>query len=170
ILQTQIAFGWRAPATLHPDAPALDLLASVLSAGRASRLFRAVRDRQLASSVAAYHYTPTDLGVFVVSAETRPEKAQEALATIWDQLRRARDGEISEHEVERAKRIYEARWIRQLEDMEGQANFLASWQALGDWTLGDNYLASILRLTSRDLCAAARQWLPPNDASVLVYR
>ena len=170
ILQTQVALGWRAPATLHPDAPALDLLASVLSAGRASRLFRAVRDRQLVSSVSAYHYTPTDLGVFVVSAESKPDRARDALRTIWDQLRRVREGEVSEHEVERAQRIYEARWIRQLEDMEGQANFLAAWQALGDWKLGDAYLESVLRLTSRDLCEAARRWLPAEDASVLVYR
>jgi zinc protease len=170
ILQTQIAVGWRAPATLHPDAPALDLLASVLSAGRASRLFRAVRDRQLASSVSAYHYTPTDLGVFVVSAEARPENARDALTAIWDQMRRVREGEISEHEVERAKRIYEARWTRQLEDMEGQANYLASWEALGDWRLGDRYLEAILRLTARDLCDAARRCLPDGDASVLVYR
>jgi zinc protease len=170
ILQTQIALGWRAPATLHPDAPALDLLSSVLSAGRASRLFRAVRDTQLVSSISAYHYTPTDLGVFVVSAESRPERARDALAAIWDQLRRVREGEISEQEVERAKRIYEARWIRQLEDMEGQANYLASWQALGDWRLGQKYLDAILRLTASDLGAAARQWLPPDDASVLVYR
>jgi zinc protease len=170
ILQTQIALGWRAPATLHDDAPALDLLASVLSAGRASRLFRAVRDRQLASSVSAYHYTPTDLGVFVVTAESKPDKASEALATIWDQLRRVREGEISEHEVERAKKIYESRWIRQLEDMEGQANFLASWQALGDWALGDRYLESILRVGAGDLRDVARRWLVPGDASLLIYR
>jgi zinc protease len=170
ILQTQIALGWRAPATLHEDAPALDLLATVLSGGRASRLFRAVRDRQLVSSVSAYHYTPTDLGVFVVSAEARPDRAGEAIRTMWDQLRRAREGEISAHEVERAQRIYEARWIRQLEDMEGQANFFAAWQALGDWTLGDSYLDSILRLTADDLRNVARRWLSPDDASVLIYR
>jgi zinc protease len=170
ILQTQIALGWRAPATLHEDAPALDLLASVLSAGRASRLFRAVRDRQLASAVSAYHYTPTDLGVFAVTAEAKPDTAREALLAIWDQLRRVREGEIGAHEVERAKRIYEARWIRQLEDMEGQANFLASWEALGDWTLGDRYLQSILRLEPADLGAAARKWLPEGDASLLIYR
>jgi zinc protease len=170
ILQTQVAIGWRAPGTLHPDAPALDLLASVLSGGRASRLFRAVRDRALASSVGAYHYTPTDLGVFVVTAEAKPERAADALRAIWDQLRRVREGEIGEHEVERAKRIYESRWVRQLEDMEGQANFLASWEAQGDGQMGDRYLEAILRLTAGDLTAAARRWIPESDASVLTYR
>ena len=45
--QTQIAFGWRTPGTTHPDTPALDLLAAVLGSGRASRLYRAVRERRL---------------------------------------------------------------------------------------------------------------------------
>ena len=39
---------------MHRDAPALDHLAGVLSSGRSSRLFRAVRDRKLASSIGAY--------------------------------------------------------------------------------------------------------------------
>lgn len=170
VMQTQIAIGWRAPGTLHPHAPALDLLATVLSSGRASRLFRAVRDRQLASSIGAYHYTPTDLGVFVVSAETRPETAADAMVATWQQLRSARAGEISASEVERAKRIYESRWIRQLEDMEGQANYLASWQAFGDWTVGERYLETLLSLTAADLAAAANRWLPESDVAVLVYR
>lgn len=35
--QTQVAFGWRTPATLHRDTPALDILSTVLAGGRASR-------------------------------------------------------------------------------------------------------------------------------------
>src|SRR5690348_1800220 len=62
--QTQVAFGWRTPGTTHPDTPALDLLAAVLGSGRASRLYRSVRERRLASSISAYNYTPTQIGVF----------------------------------------------------------------------------------------------------------
>ncbi len=170
ILQTQIAFGWRAPGTLHPDAPALDLLSGVLASGRASRLYRAVRDRKLASSIGAYHYTPTDLGVFVVHGETRPETTVDAMCAVWDQLQRARDGDIGAHEVERAKRIYESRWIRQLEDMEGQANYLAAWQAHGDWKIGEQYLERVMTRTPADLLDVAGRWLPPESAGVLIYR
>jgi zinc protease len=170
ILQTQVAFGWRAPGTLHVDAPALDLLSGVLSSGRASRLFRAVRDRKLASSIGAYHYTPTDLGVFVVHGETRPETAADAMKAVWDQLRRVRDGDIGTHEVERAKQIYQSRWIRQLEDMEGQANYLAAWQAHGDWRIGDQYLERIMTRSPADLAEVANRWLLPEHVGVLVYR
>ncbi|HKR08021.1 MAG TPA: pitrilysin family protein, partial [Gemmatimonadaceae bacterium] len=69
IAQTQLLFGWRTPGTLHADTAALDVTAALLGTGRASRLYRAVREKKLASSVSAYDYTPTELGVFVVHAE-----------------------------------------------------------------------------------------------------
>lgn len=168
--QTQLAFGWRTPGTLHADTPVLDLAATILGSGRASRLYRAVRDRKLASSVSAYDYTPTELGVFVVHAETRPEQAVEAARAIWEQLRALRDGDIGELEVERAKRIYESRWVRRLEDMEGQANYLAEWQALGDWQLGESYLEGLLGASRDDVVEVARRWLPDDAAGVVIYR
>src|SRR6185503_18889044 len=116
-----------------PDTPALDLLAAVLGSGRASRFYRAVRERRLASSIAAYNYTPTEIGVFVVHAETPPDCTADAARAAWDQLRAVREGDLGELEIERAKRVYESQFVRRLEDMEGQANYLAEWQALGDW-------------------------------------
>ena len=168
--QTQLAFGWRTAGTLDADTPALDLLAMILAGGRASRLYRAVREQKLASSVSAYDYTPTALGVFVVHAETRPERAAEAARAIWAQLRTLRRDGVSDAELQRARSLYEARWIRQLEDMEGQANHLAEWEALGDWRRGEAYLARVLATTADEVRAAARRYLDPDQASVVVYR
>lgn len=170
IEQTQLAFGWRTPGTLHPDTPHLELLATVLGTGRASRLYRAVRDRRLASSVTAYDYTPTELGVFVIHAETPPEASVAAARTIWNQVEAICGGDVGDLEVERAKRIYESRWIRRMEDMEGQANFLAEWEALGDWRLGDRYLERVLTARRDDIVDVARRYLQPHLGSVLVYR
>jgi zinc protease len=168
--QSQLAFGWRTPGTLHPDSPALDLAAAILGTGRASRLYRAVRERKLATSVSAYNYTPTELGVFVVHAETPPATTPDAARGIWDQLRRLRDGEVGDLELERAKRIYESRWVRRLEDMEGQANYLAEWEAMGDWKLGDAYLERMLATTRDDITRVAVRYLDADAAGVLVYR
>ena len=168
--QTQLAFGWRTPGTTHPDTPALDLLAVVLGSGRASRLYRAVRERRLASSVSAYNYTPTEIGVFVAHAETPPESAADAARAMWDQILAVRDGDVGELEIERAKRVYESQWVRRLEDMEGQANYLAEWEALGDWRMGDRYLERLLSTTGDDLVAVAIRHLDPDNAGVIVYR
>ena len=168
--QTQLAMGWRTPGTLHVDTPALDVLAMVLGAGRASRLYRAVRERKLASAVSAYDYTPTELGVFVVHAETPPATTRDAARATWDQLRRAREEGVGDYELTRAKRLYESRWVRRLEDMEGQANYLAEWEALGDWRLGDWYVERLLTTTGEQLLDVAARYLAPERAGVIVYR
>lgn len=168
--QSQVAFGWRTPGTLDDDTPRLDILATVLAGGRASRLYRAVREKKLASSVSAYDYTPTALGVFVVHAETPPERAADAARAIWAQLRAVREDGVSEGELLRAKRLFESRWIRRLEDMEGQANYLAEWEALGDWRRGDAYLRSALDSSAVDLQRLAQRYLDPEQAGLVVYR
>ena len=67
----------------------------------------------------------------------------------------------------RAKRLYESRWIRRLEDMEGQANYLAEWQALGDWQRGDAYLRAALAVTTEDLQRLAQRYLDPEEVANL---
>jgi zinc protease len=168
--QTQIGIGWRTPPTLHHDTPGLDILSTVLAGGRASRLYRAVRERKLASSVSAYDYTPTTLGVFVVHAEASPDRAADAMRAIWAQLRALREDGVSDAEVVRAKRLYESRWVRRLEDMEGQANYLAEWEALGDWRSGEEYLERALSVSAEELTDLARRYLDPDHAGIVLYR
>jgi len=162
--------GWRTPGTLDPDTPVLDIAASVLATGRASRLYRAVREKKLASSVSAYDYTPTELGVFVVQAETEPDKTATAAGVIWDLLRQLREDSVDEHELTRVRRIFEARWVRRLETAEGRANHLAEWEALGDWRLGDEYFQRFMSATAADVQRAAKKYLAPERAAALVYR
>ena len=170
ITQAQLAFGWRTVPTLHPDTPALELLATILGQGRASRLYRAVRERQLVSSVAAFDYTPTELGVFVIHAEGQPDTLTEAARATWAQVLGVREHGVLAGEVERAQRVLEARYIRRLEDMEGQATHLAEWEALGSWRLGDEMYERLMACTANHVVEAARAYLDPEQASVLAYR
>jgi|SRR5689334_390072 zinc protease len=170
IAQSQLLFGWRTPGTLHPDTPALDVTAALLGTGRASRLYRAVRERKLASSVSAYDYTPTELGVFVVHAETEPETTVDAARVIWDQLHQVRVGSVDDNELARVRRIFEARWLRRFETAEGRANYLAEWEALGGWRLGDEYFKRYVSVTADDVQRVVREHLPEEKAASLIYR
>ena len=170
IAQAQVAFGWRTPGTIDDDTPLLDVAASVLAAGRSSRLYRAVRERQLASSVSAYNYTPTEIGVFVMHTEGDPARAREAARAMWGELREARERGFAEGELERSRRLFESRWLRRLETMEGQANFLAEWEALGDWRLADRYAARMMTATPAEVTEAVRRHLSPDDVAMMVYR
>jgi zinc protease len=170
IAQTQLVMGWRTAPTDSPDTPLLDLASTVLGAGRASRLYRAVRERQLAASVSAYNYTPTELGVFVIHAETEPTTTIGAARAIWTQLADLQDRGVTDQELERARRLYEARWVRRFETMEGQANYLAEWEAMGDWRLGARYLQNIMSATPEQVTDVVSRYLVPDAASVVVYR
>ena len=170
IAQSQLLFGWRTPGTLHADTAVLDVTAALLGTGRASRLYRAVREKKLASSVSAYDYTPTELGVFVVHAETEPETTVDAARVIWDQLHQVRVGSVDDSELARVRRIFEARWLRRLETAEGRANYLAEWEALGGWQLGDDYFRRYMSVTADDVQRVVREHLPEEKAAALIYR
>lgn len=169
VTQTRLELAWRSQATLHPDTPALDLLAIILGQGRSSRLYRRVRDAGLASSVSAYNYTPTELGVFGVSAEVNPEDARPALRAIFDTVGALHAG-IGYDEVTRAQSMLEARMLRSLETMEGQANFLAEWQSAGDWRLGVDYLEQLMSLQPAQVVEVAAKYLTKDRVGVLAYR
>lgn len=170
ITQTELVFGWRTAAADHPDSPALDLLATVLAGGRAGRLVRATRDRRLVSSISAYDYVPTEMGVFVVHASARPARASEAARTICDQLARVRGGDIRADEVERARRLVEAQWLRRMEGADGQANFLGAWELMGGWERGVRYQEAVLAADADRLTDVARRWLDPDQCALVAYR
>ncbi|HEY8853102.1 MAG TPA: pitrilysin family protein [Gemmatimonadaceae bacterium] len=170
IAQSQLVLGWRTPGTLDPDTPVLDVAAAILATGRASRLYRSVREKKLASSVSAYDYTPAEIGVFVVHAETEPENTAEAAGVIWDQMHQLRVGALGEHELERVRRIFEARWARRMETAESRANYLAEWEALGSWRLGDEYFQRFMSASADDVQRVARKYLSEQRAAALVYR
>ena len=170
IKQAELVFGWRTPALLHPDTPALDLLSAVLSSGRASRLYRGVRERRLASAVSSANYTPTELGVFTLHVSARPELAVSAARAAWDQLRCVREGAVTAAEVDRARRVLEAGWLRRFETMDGQANHLASWELLGDWQRAGAYVDALLSTDAAAVAAVARRYLTPELAGLVAYR
>ena len=170
IAQAELAIGWRTPPLASPDAPRLDVIASVLSAGRSSRLYRAVRERQLVSSISAYQYAPVDLGVFVVHATARPDRVLDGAAAAWDQLARVRAGDVTEGELDRIRRVHAAQWLRRLETMEGRANHLASWEALGDWQQAGAYFDAMQQASPADVADTARRLLDPDAAAVIIYR
>jgi zinc protease len=170
VAQHQIAFGWRTPSLTHPDTVALDLAGVALGTGRASRLYRAVRERQFASSVSAWNYTAGDVGVFVLHAECPPEHAEHAVSALWRETQAARAHGFRPSEVTRAQRITEARWLRRLETMDGQATYLASWEADGGLDVGAAYYDRLLSLNATALHDVVERHLDPAQVSVVSYR
>ncbi|MCI0434141.1 MAG: insulinase family protein [Gemmatimonadetes bacterium] len=165
-----LEWGWRTRDPLHEDTPLLDVLAAVLGQGRASRLYRAVRDTGLASQIAARNQTHRDVGVLNISAVTEPGDALAAMRAIASTVRSIETHRVHEDELERARSIAEARLLQTLETVEGQATLVAAWEALGDWQLFETYFARISTATSTEIERVAAEYLDMDAATVLAYR
>ena len=170
VRQAQLGLGWRTPGTFDPDTPHLDLAAAVLGTGRASRLYRAVRERSLASSIGAYDSTPVELGIFVVHAEGDAARIVDAARAVWAEIEALRAHGVRADELDRVQRIVDARSLRRLETMEGQASWLAEWESLGGWERGEQYHAALAIATPDEVTEAARRWLAPEAAGAVIYR
>jgi zinc protease len=170
IAQSCMQWGWRTPGSLHDDTPALDVLAVALGQGRASRLYRQVRDRGAVSGIYASNYTPTTVGIMSIGAELDPQDTRAAFGLTAAALQQVLADGFTAAEVERARNIMEARMIRRLETVEGQATLLADWQALGDWRLADRYLRRVLDVTPDAMLDVARRYLQPEQLTALLYR
>lgn len=170
IVQSHLEIGWRTPGTLHADTATLDLIAIMLGQGRASRLYRSVREAGLVNAISARNYTPTHLGIFGIGAELQPEDALPALEAITATVARFIAEPALQFELDRARSISDARFVKRLETMEGQATFLAEWEALGGWQLAEEYRRQIAAVTLDDIRIAAARYLDPARAGIVLYR
>ena len=161
--------GWRTVAELDPDAPALDIAAGVLGAGRGSWLSRFVRTPGLAAHASASHYTPTEVGVFEASAEGDETRLDEALARTLELAERLAAEGPDEPELERVRSLISVRWSRAFEAMDGRAASLAEFEALGRYDLADRLFQRTLAVTAADVRAVARRYLNPEGASAVLY-
>ena len=94
----------------HPDRHALSLLSVVLGEGMSSRLALELRERQgLCYDVHSYLTAFQDAGSLVLYAGVDPAHATETLAALLRELRRFRDEDVPEEELERAKAVSKGR-------------------------------------------------------------
>lgn len=163
---------WQVPDGLHPDAPALDVLAGILGQGRSSRLFQGVREsQQLAHSIGAWSYTPSFAGQFRIHFDTEAEKAPHAREAALHEVERLVTEGISDGELEKARRQILASQFSIFDEVRSQASDIG-----GSWLLARNpdhtrhYLGEIQRLdreTVRDV--AERYLVPGRHTSVSLF-
>ncbi|TVR54227.1 MAG: insulinase family protein [Gemmatimonadales bacterium] len=135
--EPQLRIGWKVEHQLHPDAPALAILANILVGGRDSRLYRRlVREDRLATTVSAGSGPGSRFpGIFTIQAAPRsPHTPEEVEAAIYEELERLRLEPPTELELERVRTRLEAARVRRLTSNMGLAFQLAGSTAFhGDW-------------------------------------
>jgi zinc protease len=162
VRRADLAIGWRAVPSLHADAAALDVAAAVLGLGRAGWLYRNLRAAGIVTSVGAWNFSPTEVGVFSIGAELDPERLDAALEGIARCVMRLREAGPGDQDIGRARTLLRARWARSLESTEGRASALAAAEALGGIELLEEEYERLLAVDGAAVQRVAREWLDPE--------
>jgi predicted Zn-dependent peptidase len=166
----KVTLAWQSPAHFAPGDAEMDLLASVLSHGKASRLYKAlVYDQKIAQSVEAGQHSEVLGSEFVVSALARPgvdpAKLEKALLV---EVAKLREKEVTPEELERARNEYEMAFVDALQSIPERAALLNSYQVeIGDPGYVQKDLDRYRKASVADLKATAQRVLAPDSLVVL---
>ena len=151
------------------DAPALEVLSTILSGGRASRLYRdLVYQRQLALEAGGdYSYFSIDPNLFWFWATPMPGQTPEKLETeLSAHMERLKTEPVTDEELARAKNQIEAAFVYQDDSIHQRASLLARFELIGGFALKESFMAKIRAVTAADLTRVARAWFTPDTKSV----
>ncbi len=166
----QVTLAWQSPRHFGPGDAELDLLASVLTNGKASRLYKSlVYEQKIAQSVSATQESHTLASEFVIEATVRPgvdpAKVEKA---IFDELTKIRSREVSAEELERARNEYEMAFVDRMQSVPERASLLNMYQAeLGDPGYVQRDLDRYRRASGADLLSYAKKVLLPDAVVIL---
>src|SRR6266542_1510704 len=164
-----VYIGYHVPNYASPDAPALELLSTILQEGRASRLYRRlVYERRVALNVGGdYAYLSHDPNLFWFSGTPLPGQTPAALEqAIMEEIARAQNEPVPDEELERAKNQIEAAFVWRQDSIYSRAASLARFELAGSWRKSETYLPLIRQVTAADLQRVARTYFQAQGRTV----
>ncbi len=117
----RLTIAWVTPADFQPGDAALDVLARVLTGDKTSRLYRRlVYDRQIAQDVSSNQESRSLASIFTISVTARPGHSLGEIEKVVDQELVLLQAEApSAEELERARAVIAASFVRRLEKIGG---------------------------------------------------
>jgi len=168
-----VDLAWHVPNFRSEDAPALEVLSTILAEGRTSRLYKKLTyERRLAMAAGGdYSYFSLDPNIFWLYATPLPGQAPEALEqALLAEVELIRSEPVPAEELERAKNQIEASFVWRQDSVYSRASDLARFELAGSWRLVERYIPSIRAVTAADIQRVARAYFPSDrkNAAVLV--
>jgi zinc protease len=169
--QAHLVMGFRGLSVHDPDRHALEVLSQLL-AGQGGRLFLELRDRRgLAYTVSAMNVEGYAPGFFAIYMGTAPEKLDEALAGIRDELRRVLDTAPDAAGLDRARRYLIGSHAIDQQRSSSRAMQIALDARYGLGPDADaGYPDRIAAVTAEDVLGVARRVIDLATASVAIIR
>ncbi len=163
---------YRTPSMTTRDARVLDMISTILSDGKSSRLYKKlVDDEKKAMQVAAFNYSLEDYGAYIVLALPLGENTLEDLVNEMDEeVVKMQTELISEKEFQKLKNKFENQFVNSNASVEGIANSLARYYMLyDDINLINTEINIYNSITREEIREIAKKYLNTNQRLVLDY-
>lgn len=158
--QQYLLFGFPLPKLTKEESAAFTLLEIILGNGRSSRLYQELRETQkLVSSIGAWFDTYGEIGMLVISAQTKDQPLPVIEKEIKSLINRLLKTGIAKEELDRAKAILESELAFGMETNANMAAFLGVNELYGDLDDLLQELDVISKVTIEDIQSVARKHL-----------
>jgi zinc protease len=160
---------YKVPNFPHKDSYALEVLSSILSSGKSSRIYKNLIDeRQIALSAGAgYTSIQRFPFLFYLYGTALPGKTTDDVEmALYEEVDKIKKNPPAEREVQKAKNQVEADFIMGQDSISFRADMLARFEMIGDWRLEDTYLQGIRDVSPGDVQRVAEKYLVEDKRTV----
>ena len=167
-----IVAAYRTPSMKTRDARVLDLISSILSDGKSSRLYKKiVDDKKMALQIGAFSNSQEDYGSYIIyGLPQAPNTAENILAEIDAEIVNLQTELISEKDLQKLQNKFENQYVNSNSTIDGIADNLATYHLLyGDVNLINTEIESYHSITREEIRDVANKYLNPNQRLVLDY-
>jgi len=163
---------YRTPAMTTRDARVLDMISTILSDGKSSRLYKKlVDDEKKAMQIAAFNYSLEEYGAYIVLALPLGENTLDDLVNEMDEeIVKLQTELISDKELQKLRNKFENKFVNSNSSVEGIASSLATFYMLyDDVNLINTEIEIYDSITKEEIRDIAKKYLNPNQRLVLDY-
>ena len=174
VLLPKLILAWPSTPRFHEDEAALSILASILGAGKVSRLHKTlVYERRIAQSVGVGNGPSEIAGEFYLEATAAPDHSiKEIEDAVLGEIEKIQKEPPSQEELQRIKNVMELQRIRQMAQVGGfggRANRLNSFNVFaGDPGLINTDFERYIAVTPEDISRVAQTYLSARLVSLVV--
>lgn len=163
-----LLIAYHAPNLFNEDSAALDVLSTILSGGKSSRLYKnIVYEKRIAINVFSDYGLYKDPFLFILGGTASPGKDIEELEkAIYEEIEKIKKEMPSEKEIQKAKNQIESSFIFAQDSTYSRGLYTGFFEILGDWRLMDKYIESIRAVKAEDVQRVAKKYFLDEKKTV----
>lgn len=163
---------YRTPSMKTRDARVLEMISTVLSGGKSSRLYKKIVDqKKMALEIASFSFSQEDYGMyFIYGIPMQGVSMDDLLKEIDEEIVKMQTELISERDFQKLQNTFENQYVNSNSDLESLAENLASYYMLyGDINLINTEIDMYRSITREEIREVAKKYLKPNQRLILDY-